>query len=228
MLFPLNICTVFARSDAAATHHAILCGFYSRAATNWERRLLNSVLSVKSFVNVRALRNANFIRLKKRIAMRWLGFEANLPASWSAAALLQSGTYTAPPIRFLVSRSLSVRVESPWTQTGQKMKKSTASRKVEWLQTPGSQSEETLLRLPCTATDSELEESRPLRRCWRGRRWVGGERTCTGGLLIYCTMRSCNYCTYRVYSLHVLILPFDRVTRFVHERRLIESGVWSS
>ena len=28
--------------------------------------------------------------------MRWLGFEANLPASWSAATLLQSGTYTAP------------------------------------------------------------------------------------------------------------------------------------
>ena len=33
--------------------------------------------------------------------MWWLGFEANLPGSWSAAALLQSGTYTAPPIRFL-------------------------------------------------------------------------------------------------------------------------------
>ena len=33
--------------------------------------------------------------------MRWLGFEANLPA-WSAAALLQRGTYTAPPIRSLV------------------------------------------------------------------------------------------------------------------------------
>ena len=34
--------------------------------------------------------------------MRRLGFEANLPASWSAAALLQSGSYTALPIRFLV------------------------------------------------------------------------------------------------------------------------------
>jgi len=31
---------------------------------------------------------------------------------------------------------------------GRKMKKSTASRKVEWLQTPGSQSEETLPLLP--------------------------------------------------------------------------------
>ena len=29
------------------------------------------------------------------------------------------------------------------------MKKSTASRKVEWLQTPGSQSEETLPACPC-------------------------------------------------------------------------------
>ena len=29
-----------------------------------------------------------------------LGFQANLPASWSAAALLQSGTYTAPRIHF--------------------------------------------------------------------------------------------------------------------------------
>ena len=36
--------------------------------------------------------------------MQWLGFEANLPP-WSAAALLQSGTYTEPPIRFLVSSS---------------------------------------------------------------------------------------------------------------------------
>ena len=44
---------------------AILCGFYSRAATNQERRLLNSVLSVKIFVNVRALRKASFIRLTK-------------------------------------------------------------------------------------------------------------------------------------------------------------------
>ena len=54
---PQHVPTVFAQSDAAATilfHHAILCGFYSRAATNQERCLLNSVLSVKSFVNVRA------------------------------------------------------------------------------------------------------------------------------------------------------------------------------
>ena len=45
------MCTVFARSDAAATnlfHHAILCGFYLRAATNREQHLLNSVLSIKS------------------------------------------------------------------------------------------------------------------------------------------------------------------------------------
>ena len=33
--------------------------------------------------------------------MRWLDFEANIPA-WSTAALLQSSTYMAPPIHFLV------------------------------------------------------------------------------------------------------------------------------
>ena len=74
-------------------NYTILCGFYSRAATIWEQHLLNSVLSVKSFVNVRALRKVSFIRL----AMWLLGFEANLPASWSAATLL----YKAVPTRHL-------------------------------------------------------------------------------------------------------------------------------
>ena len=81
--------TVFARSDAAATIYFItqFC-----AASNREQCLLNSVISVKS----------QFYKINKEYMMRWLGFEANLPASWSAAALLQSDTYTAPPIRFLV------------------------------------------------------------------------------------------------------------------------------
>ena len=35
---------------------AILCGFYSRVGTDRERRLLNSVLTVKPFVNVRVLK----------------------------------------------------------------------------------------------------------------------------------------------------------------------------
>ena len=48
-------------------HHAMLCGFYSRAATIQERRLLNSVFSVKFFVIIRALRKGSFIR---RIAMQ--------------------------------------------------------------------------------------------------------------------------------------------------------------
>ena len=48
-------------------HRANLCGFYSRAATNREQRLLNSVFSVKFFVIARALRKASFIR---RIAMQ--------------------------------------------------------------------------------------------------------------------------------------------------------------
>jgi len=41
------------------------------------------------------------------------------------------------------------------------MKKSTASRKVEWLQMPGRQSEETLPCMLATATDMELDESDP-------------------------------------------------------------------
>ena len=60
-----------------------------------------------------------------------------------------------------------------------KMKKSTASRKVEWLQTPGSQSEETL---PCNGYQGQ--GIRPLCRCWRRQRWVGGERTCSRRLLL--------------------------------------------
>ena len=50
----------------------ILCGFYLRVATNREQHFLNSVLSVKSFVNVRALRKASFIRLTRNYnAVTW-------------------------------------------------------------------------------------------------------------------------------------------------------------
>jgi len=64
------------------------------------------------------------------------------------------------------------------------MVKFIASRNVEWLQTPERQSKET----PCmlaTATDT-----RPLHECWRGQRWVGGERTCSTRLLIHYTRLS--------------------------------------
>ena len=96
-------------------HHAILCGFYSRAATIRERRLLNS---------------------------------------------------------------------------GRKMKKSTGSRKVEWLQTPRSQSEETMPRLPLQrilssrnqTSFADVEED----EAW----WIGGEGTCSRRLLIHYTMLS--------------------------------------
>ena len=55
---------VLVRSVAAASFNCtILHGFYLRAATNWERNSLNSALSVKPFVNVRALRKASFIRI---------------------------------------------------------------------------------------------------------------------------------------------------------------------
>ena len=36
------------------------------------------------------------------INMWWLGFRAKLSASWSAVAFQQSGTYTPPPIHFLL------------------------------------------------------------------------------------------------------------------------------
>ena len=53
-------------------HRAILCGFYSRAATNRERRLLNSGFSLKSFVIVRALWKVSFVRLTKNCdAVAW-------------------------------------------------------------------------------------------------------------------------------------------------------------
>ena len=53
------------------------------------------------------------------------------------------------------------------------MKKSTASRKVEWLQIPGSH-----------CNRYRAWGIRPLCRCWRGWRWVGGEQTCFRRLLI--------------------------------------------
>ena len=75
-------------------HRAILCSFYSRAATNPERRLFNSVFSIKSFVFVRALRKVSFIRLTKNCdVVTWF---------WNKHSSLISrhfATYTAPPIR---------------------------------------------------------------------------------------------------------------------------------
>ena len=61
--------TVFVRSDAVATIYFIaqLCGFYSRVATNRERHLLNSVLSVKSsvigkgFEKIRLMKNCEAV-----------------------------------------------------------------------------------------------------------------------------------------------------------------------
>ena len=74
-------------------HHTILCSFYSRVATNREWRLLNSVLSVKSFLNVRALRKASFARLTKNYdAVTWF---------WSKP----SSCYKAVPTRHLQSVS---------------------------------------------------------------------------------------------------------------------------
>ena len=59
-----HICSI-RRHGYYLFHRAILCSFYSRAATNPEWRLFNSVFSIKSFVFARALRKASFIRLTK-------------------------------------------------------------------------------------------------------------------------------------------------------------------
>ena len=79
-------------------HRTILCSFYSRVATNREQRLFNSVFSVKSYVFVRALRKASFIRLTKNCdAVTWF---------WSKHSSLISchfAAYTAPPICSLFS-----------------------------------------------------------------------------------------------------------------------------
>ena len=57
-LVELNLHTVFARSDAVATIYFItqFC-----AASIREQRLLNSVASVKTFVNVRVLRKVDMV-----------------------------------------------------------------------------------------------------------------------------------------------------------------------
>ena len=68
------ICSIRRRSYYLF-HRAILCSFYSRAATNWEWRLLNSVLSVKSFVVVRAFRKASFVKINKELQCDDLVFE---------------------------------------------------------------------------------------------------------------------------------------------------------
>ena len=48
-------------------HHVILCGFYSRAATNRERRLLNSVSSVKVFrTECKCFEKSQFYKLNKK------------------------------------------------------------------------------------------------------------------------------------------------------------------
>ena len=73
-----------------------------RVAANREQHLLIKLSVIgKIFCNVRALRKASFISVTKNYdAVTW--FWIKLSSFLSAAALLQSGTYTAPQIRFLI------------------------------------------------------------------------------------------------------------------------------
>ena len=118
---------------------------------------------------------------------------------------------------------------------------------MEWLQMPGSQSEETLPRLPLQRIANSRNQS--LRRCWRRRRWVGGHTcTCPGGLIYYTIVTTVPivyticmvwYCQLRheVWILAAASIrerwPFcscstSRGAATIRERRLVESGLWSS
>ena len=101
--------TVFAWSDATATHCPILCSVYSKAATNRERYLL---LSVHLSLIPRPIPRFQCIRINTvqvRTKMRWLGLITNLLASsWSAVAFLQSGTYMVPPIRLFLMNATCI------------------------------------------------------------------------------------------------------------------------
>ena len=80
-------------------HHTILCGYNLRLATNWEWRLLNSAIG-KIFCRGKNFEKCYFCKSIKEL---WCGdLVANLPASWSGATLLHSGTYTAPLIQFVL------------------------------------------------------------------------------------------------------------------------------
>ena len=71
-------------------HDAILCGFYSRAATIPEWLLLNSEVVVKSFVNIRALTKSQFYNITKilRYADSKQNFQLLEQPSFSCKAVL--------------------------------------------------------------------------------------------------------------------------------------------
>ena len=77
-----NVSTVFARSDTTGTIY-LFC--YLRVATNREQRLLNSVLLVKSFINVKALGKASFIRRQQMPGSQSKETLPRLPLQWIAS-----------------------------------------------------------------------------------------------------------------------------------------------
>ena len=123
----LDIQSIRHRSYYFYSHHTILCGFYSRAATIHEWHLLNSVVLVKSFLNVRALRWHQFYKVNKELRC----------SDW-------------------VCRCQGVNPKRHFHA--------------------------------CHCKGYRARGIRPLRRCWRGQRWFGGEWTCSGGLLIHYTV----------------------------------------
>ena len=88
--------TIFAQSDAATTIYLInqFC-----AATIWEWCSFNSL---KNLFGKHRYKGLGVLQYQQWINTWWLGFGAKLSASWSAVAFRQSGTYTVPPIHFLV------------------------------------------------------------------------------------------------------------------------------
>jgi len=68
-------------------HHAILCGFYSRAATNREQRLLNSVVWVKVFCKSKGFEKSQFYKFNKEFRRGDLVLKQNFQLSLDQSSL---------------------------------------------------------------------------------------------------------------------------------------------
>jgi len=74
-------------------HHAILCGFYSRVATNRERNLLNSVVWVKVFCKCKGFEKSQFYKINEELRCGDLVLKQNFQLSLDQSSL----SYEAVP-----------------------------------------------------------------------------------------------------------------------------------
>ena len=68
-------------------HHAILCGFYSRAATNRERHLLYSVVWVKVFCKCKGFEKSQFYEINEEFRRADLVLKQNFQLSLDKSSL---------------------------------------------------------------------------------------------------------------------------------------------